>query len=183
MNRKEFLKKICLSGICACSGSELLSQNGTVTDDSKKAPKEDWRFGFSRTRYTDLMRILQSKLSKKEFSEIIQALGRECSAGIDFIKDYKGDLIGYLKELKRRWNEDSTYDQEKRIIIVASQERTSCVCPLIDTEKVSDEVCNCSLGWQKQTFETVLGKNVGVEIKESIIRGGKRCIFEIKILA
>ena len=98
------------------------------------------------------------------------------------IKTYRGNLDGYLKELKRRWNEDSTVDREKGIITVSSQERTECVCPLIDTAAVSDKVCNCSLGWQKQTFETVLGKSVDVKIKESIIRGGKRCIFEIKIL-
>ena len=182
MKRKDFLKKICISGICACSGSAFLSQKEATADDNQTAQNEDWRLGFSRTRYTELMRILQSKLSNKEFDEIIQALGRECSAKVGFIQNYKGDIEGYLKELKKRWNEDSTYDQDKGIITVASQERKACVCPLIDTEKVSDEVCNCSLGWQKQTFETVLEKKVDVRIIESIIRGGKKCSFEIKIL-
>ena len=98
------------------------------------------------------------------------------------VKKYKGDLDGFLKGLKDHWNMDSMYDQEKGIILIATQESSSCGCPLIDTEKVLDEVCNCSIGWQKQTFETVLGKDVDVEIKESIIRGGKRCAFEIRIL-
>jgi predicted ArsR family transcriptional regulator len=150
--------------------------------DSKNVPEDDWRIGFSKTRYADLMEILQSKLSENKFNAIIQALGRKCSGHIGFIKEYQGNLNGYLIELKRRWNEDATVDEEKGIITVASQERTECVCPLIDTAAVSDEVCNCSLGWQKQTFVTVLVKSVDVKIRESIIRGGKRCIFEIKIL-
>lgn len=184
MNRKNFLKKTCISGICACSISALLFQNEAIADDNKEQrnKKEDWRIGFSRARYTKLMEILESKLSTEEFNEIIHELGRYCSSTVGFIQDYKGDLDGYLKELKRRWNEDSIVDNEKGIIMIASQERTSCVCPLIDTEKVSDQVCNCSLGWQQQTFETVLGRNVEVKIKESIIRSGKRCVFEIKIL-
>ena len=178
MNRKNFLRNVCISGLCACSASEFLTQSKAAAADSK----EDWRIGFSKTRYTDLMEILQSKLSGDEFEAVIQALGRKCSGHTEFIKTYRGNLDGYLKELKRRWNEDSTVDREKGIITVSSQERTECVCPLIDTAAVSDKVCNCSLGWQKQTFETVLGKPVDVKIQESIIRGGKRCTFEIKIV-
>jgi len=183
MDRKEFLNKICVAGVCACSGSLVFAQENNSNVENKTVPQEDWRIGFSRSRYTKLMEILQSKLSKDEFNAIIRELGSDCSASISFIKTYQSDLDGYIKELKRRWNEDATYDKEKGIITVASQERTECFCPLIDTAKVSDAVCNCSLGWQKQTFETVLQKKVAVEIKESIIRGGKRCIFEIKILA
>ncbi|MBN1781505.1 hypothetical protein JW948_10295 [bacterium] len=182
MKRKEFLNSICLSGACACSASMLLAQDtGSAAENEK--PKEDWRIGFSKTRYTKLMEILQSKLTEEEFSEIIQLLGRACSASIGFIQTYAGDPDGYLKELKRRWNENSVYDRENGVITVSSEERTECVCPLIDTAKVSHKVCDCSLGWQKQTFETVLGKKVDVEIKESIIRGGKKCTFEIRILA
>ena len=182
MDRKDFLKKISISGVCACSGLALLTTKDVIADDNKKQ-KEDWRIGFSRTRYSQLMEILEPKVSIEKFNEIIQMLGRYCSSTVAFIQDYKGDLAGYLKELKRHWNEDSLVDIEKGIITIASQERTSCVCPLIETEKVSDNVCNCSLGWQQQTFETVLGKKVEVQIKESIIRGGKRCVFEIKIVA
>ena len=34
---------------------------------------------------------------------------------------------------------------------------------------------------EKQTFATVLGKKVSVELKESVLRGGKRCVFEVRV--
>jgi hypothetical protein len=37
------------------------------------------------------------------------------------------------------------------------------------------------LGWQQHTWETLLQKKVTVELKESVLRGGKRCIFEIRV--
>lgn len=181
MNRNDFIKKISISGVCACSGIALLTSTETIADDNKNQ-KEDWRIGFSRTRYSKLMEILESKLTADEFNEIIKELGRFCSTRANFIQNYTGDLNGYLKELKRRWNEDSTIDIDQGIITITSQERKACVCPLIETENVSDLVCNCSLGWQQQSFETVLEKKVEVKIVDSIIRGGKRCVFEIKIL-
>lgn len=49
---------------------------------------------------------------------------------------------------------------------------------LENTPKV---VCNCSLGWQKRTWETVLGKKVDVELVESVLRGGKRCVFRVRV--
>jgi predicted hydrocarbon binding protein len=42
--------------------------------------------------------------------------------------------------------------------------------------------CNCSLGWQKHTWETLLQKKVKVELTESVLRGGKRCVFKIHIV-
>lgn len=40
---------------------------------------------------------------------------------------------------------------------------------------------NCSLGWQQHTWETLLQKKVSVDLKESVLRGGKRCVFEIHV--
>ena len=66
---------------------------------------------------------------------------------------------------------------------MASEERTDCFCPLNSRFNHTPTVaCNCSLGWQKHTWETLLQKKVKVELKESVLRGGKRCVFEIHIL-
>jgi hypothetical protein len=76
-----------------------------------------------------------------------------------------------------------TYDWDKGLITMASDERTDCFCPLNSRVHHTPEVvCNCSLGWQKHTWETLLQKKVKVELKESVLRGGKRCVFEIRIL-
>ena len=76
-----------------------------------------------------------------------------------------------------------TYDWDKGVITMASDERTDCFCPLISRFNHTPKVaCNCSLGWQKHTWETLLQKKVKVELKESVLRGGKRCVFEIHVL-
>jgi len=57
-----------------------------------------------------------------------------------------------------------------------------CVCPIgvKETEKlISKTYCNCSLGWMKSLFKTLLDKSVKVELIESIISGGKTCQFVI----
>ena len=181
MNRKTFIKNMCATGICACAGSAVLALRELNAQTSQE--KEDWRVGFGKTRYTHLLKIIQEKVSPEAFEELIEEQGRFCSGQSGTIKKFQGDLEGYLKMLKESWHEDSVYDKENGIITVASEDRTECFCPMIDTHKVSDAVCNCSLGWQKQTYETVLGKQVDVKIKESLIRGGKKCIFEVKILS
>jgi predicted hydrocarbon binding protein len=63
---------------------------------------------------------------------------------------------------------------------MVSPERTECWCPL-NCAKTPNVVCNCSLGWQQHTWETLLQKKVKVELKESVLRGGKRCVFEIRV--
>jgi hypothetical protein len=40
---------------------------------------------------------------------------------------------------------------------------------------------NCALGWQRHTWETLLQRPVKVELKESVLRGGRRCVFEIHV--
>jgi predicted ArsR family transcriptional regulator len=74
-----------------------------------------------------------------------------------------------------------TYDREKGVITVVGPERGDCFCPLIDCKYTPKSACNCSLGWQQHVYETVLGKKVQVELKESVLRGGKRCVFVVRV--
>jgi predicted hydrocarbon binding protein len=109
--------------------------------------------------------------------------GYDCAANYSVLRKHKGDVDGFIREFKERTNEDITYDREKGIVTVVSPERTECTCPLIAKNLTSSKVCNCSLGWQQCTYETLLGKKVQVELTESILRGGKRCRFQIQVLA
>lgn len=59
-----------------------------------------------------------------------------------------------------------------------------CYCQLgvKETEEpISKTYCNCSLGWMKSLFKTLLDKPVEVEILESIVSGGKACRFVINL--
>jgi hypothetical protein len=182
MNRKEFLKN-CVGGLCTCATVSTMAPALSVAADTK-AP-EDWRLSFVKKRYARLLEILSSRMDDKALKETLFALGTYCSGLSDEnTKKFRGDLEGYRQTTKRSASgDDITYDWEKGVITMASGERTDCFCPLISRlHQKSAVACNCSLGWQKHTWETLLQKQVQVELKESVLRGDKRCVFEIRVL-
>ena len=181
MKRKEFLKN-CVGGLCTCAAIGTMAPALSVAAEAKKP--EDWRLSFVKKRYARLLEILSSRMDEKALKETLFALGTHCSGLSDEnTKKFRGDLEGYRKAVKQSTSGDNiTYDWDKGVITMASDERTDCFCPLISRFQHTPAVaCNCSLGWQKHTWETLLQKKVKVELKESVLRGGKRCVFEIQI--
>ena len=182
MDRRNLLKNACGAGVCGCLLASLLNPKDLFAETEKKNPEpQDWRLPFVKSRYVALMQILYKQLGPEAFSKMIQKMGRDCSKSIQMISDCKNNPDMYFKLMKEGWNEDVTYDKEKGVIRIVGPRRTECFCPLIDTKKTPGYVCDCSLGWQKQTFETVLGKKVDVVLEESVLRGGKRCAFKVTI--
>jgi hypothetical protein len=187
MNRKAFLKK-CACGLCACATADALKP--ALAAAEAKPPEarhpEDWRLSFVQQRYAKLLGILSNRMDEQTLNATLFELGSYCSGLYDDThKKFRGDFEGFRKAVKQSTSGDNiTCDWGKGIITMASGERTDCFCPLNsrfqNTPKV---VCNCSLGWQQHTWETVLQRKVRVELKESVLRGDKRCVFEIRILA
>ena len=93
---------------------------------------------------------------------------------------FKGDPIGYLAAVKKAGGTDSSWDKEKGIITIVVPEG-ECGCPMVDNKRTPVFWCNCSVGFQKETFETIFGKPVQVALKESKLGGAKHCIFEVKL--
>lgn len=182
MNRKEFLKN-CVCGLCTCAAVGVTVPDAASAEEVR-AP-EDWRLGFVKRRYAKMLEILSRRLDEKELNETLFALGTFCSSlGDEFLKKHRGDLEGFRKAVKQGVSGDNiTYDLEKGLITMASEERTDCFCPFISRFNHTPQVaCNCSLGWQQHTWETLLEKKVKVELTESVLRGGKRCVFQIHVL-
>ena len=152
-----------------------------MSEPSSTKPSEDWRLRFVKERYAKLIEILAGRLDDTTLNEIFRQLGCFCASRYSLIQKHKGDMDGFIREFKQQANEDVTYDREKGVIAVVGPERGDCYCPLIDKEHTPSKVCECSLGWQQYTYETLLGKKVNVELKESVLRGGKRCVFEIHV--
>ena len=182
MNRKQFLKN-CAYGLCSCAAVGLPGPAGLFAAETAKS--EDWRLPFVRQRYARLLEILSRRMNADTLNDTLFELGAYCSALSDETKmKFRGNLEGYRQAIKQSTSGDNiTYDWEKGVITMASDERTDCFCPLISCFNHTPQVaCNCSLGWQQHTWETLLQKKVKVELKESVLRGGKRCVFEIRVL-
>jgi len=182
MNRRTFLSN-CACGLCYCAAAGLLAPAGATAAETK-AP-EDWRLRFVKERYAKLLEILSSRINEKTLNGTLFEVGAFCSGlGDGTLKKFRGDLDGFRKAVKQGVSGDTiNYDLEKGLVTMASDERADCFCPLNSRlARTPEVVCNCSLGWQQHTWETLLQKKVSVELKESVLRGGKRCVFEIHVV-
>ena len=56
----------------------------------------------------------------------------------------------------------------------------SCNCPMAEKVK-NPALCHCTQGSNRATWSEFFGKPVEVEIVETILRGGKECVFKIKV--
>ncbi len=177
MERKDFLKKACRLGFCSCVLTGLFNSQEVYANENCN---DSWKEGFVKHRFSKLIDILDDTLDEETKNHIIENLGRECSKRSG-INKYKNNLQGFFNHLKSNWGENASLDNEKKIIRIETAER-ECFCPMFDSKKVSKSICQCSVGWQSQTYETILGQSVKAECIESVIRGGKKCIFEIKLL-
>jgi predicted hydrocarbon binding protein len=177
MDRKNFLKNACGLGICSCIGVGLLSGSNLQAAEKQET---DWKDRFIKYRFAKLIGILDLTLDENTKNQIIENLGKECSKD-GFANNYKNNPDGFFNEIHNRWGENATYDKEKGLIRIETPER-DCVCPFVDSKTISKSICQCSVGWQTQTYTTIFGKEVKAECVESIVRGGKRCVFEIRIV-
>ncbi len=55
-----------------------------------------------------------------------------------------------------------------------------CYCHLVEKELINaPTICNCSVFWLKHNFQTLLEKDVNVNLKGSVLKGNDKCEFEI----
>jgi hypothetical protein len=181
INRTQFLKN-CACGLCSCMMANVMTSAESIAAES--TPTEDWRLKFVKGRYAKLIDILSTHMNENELSDVLHNLGTYCSTTDPKLQTYRGDVDGYCEHLKKTASGDEVnYDRKNGVIIMTSPERADCFCPLISLQNQTPKiVCNCSLGWQQHTWEIILGKKVQVELKESVLRGGKRCIFQILVM-
>jgi len=182
MNRAEFLKTYAC-GLCGCAAIGVLTPDSLSSAETPAAPHpaEDWRFQFIRQRYAKLLENLANRVGTPALTEILQQQGRYCASLADVVVRNKGDIDGYIQTVTREWKQEITYDRARGVIIAAGPEVKECFCPLIDKGRTPKSACDCSIGWTQYAYETVLGKKVQVELKESLLRGGKRCVFEVRM--
>jgi predicted ArsR family transcriptional regulator len=180
MNRQQFLKT-CACGLCSCFAAGMLAPENLSAAET--APAEDWRLKFVKRRYAKLIEILSTRMDEKTLNETLHDLGGFCSSTDKKLETYREDFDGYREHIKQTVSgDDVAYDRETGVITMTSPERADCFCPLISVHNQTPKVvCNCSLGWQQKTWEMVLGKKVQVELVESVLRGGKRCVFKIHV--
>lgn len=177
MDRKDFIRKTCGLGFCSCVIPGLLKSNEL---SAKENNEKSWKEGFVKYRFSKLVDILDVTLNEETKNLVLENLGRECAKRSQIDK-FKNNLQGFFEHLKKNWGEKASYNKEEGIIRIETAER-ECFCPMFDSKNISKSICQCSVGWQSQTYETILGQTVEAKCVESVIRGSNKCVFEIKLL-
>jgi len=186
MNRKEFVTD-CAAAICLfCAGKTSTAkadEAASVACNSKELEDTANRADAARLRFSKLIEILNSHLPESECKQILHVLGGRCADTYraDLIDRYKGNIQGFLEEGRQHWMAEAVYDETKGTIRIVDK-GPSCSCPMVQVGMTPGSFCNCTLGWQEQTYAEILGKPVKAELEESILRGGKRCVYRITVL-
>ncbi len=184
MNRKEFLESACGWGLCSCA---VFAQPAQAAEGDDAAATElgtlKWKLDFMTHRFAKLVAVMSETLDEATLAGLFEAMGRECAKGFKHeFEPFKGDPEGFLKSVQQKWVESATWDESTGTVHVVDRS-TNCTCPFVDEQKMFGHFCHCTIGWQKEAYEAVLGKPVDVEVEESILRGSKRCVFCIKVKA
>ncbi len=164
---------------CGCSAQSAIPLVSPMVD--APASKLKWWLEHSQRQTAKLWELLDEHLDEGTQSAILEQLGRNCALSFGAAQRYVGDPEGFFNLMAEHSGETIRYDREAGIITVVTRER-DCDCLLVNSGHISPVYCNCSLGWQKQAYEIILGKKVDVKILESVVRGSRRCVFHITVL-
>lgn len=182
MERKEFLQHACGLGLCSCAVAALFASVSQAADETApaEAKPEDGRLKFARQRYATLIQALAARTDAATAQAILEDVGRACASELPALKSFAGNLDGFLDDMRQRWPVTIQHDREKGTVDLAFPPADDCFCPLLTKAMSPQLACNCSIGWQKQAFETAMGRPVTVTITESVLRGGARCAFHVQ---
>lgn len=177
MDRKEFLKTACGLGVCGCALS-LVGVPEPV--QATEPPAEDQRLAFARYQVAKLVSFMAADTAAGACAGVLEKTGRECAKLGQLGARFKGDPEGYFATARKAWGTEFTWDKEKGVVTVAVAEG-ECGCPLVDAKRTPAVWCNCSLGYQKESFEAIFGRPVQASLKESKLSGSTRCVFEVTL--
>jgi hypothetical protein len=100
------------------------------------------------------------------------------------LRPFKGDLPGFVRLLTETWGWKIEMREGGRLIL-ADENKDTCVCPLIRRGVIQPNptLCSCSEGFAERMFASVLERPVSAKVVRSILRGGPSCIYQIAVEA
>ncbi len=188
MKRNDFLKT-CAAGLCGCGVLGMLTpveaRPGSPSGQTPATPDEMAQLKFqldgAQERFAVLLGVMGEELDEAARGRILKRLGHECAQKYaPLFNKYRGDLDGFIAKTKTAWLEKAELNKETGILRVIGKP-SPCYCPLVKTGRTPAQFCQCTLGWQEAAYSTVLGRPVTAEIEETVLGGGSRCSFRIKL--
>jgi hypothetical protein len=135
---------------------------------------------FTKAWVSDLMQIMDAELDSMDVATILEACGSACAErnSAPLLTAYANNLDGLLAKMKELWLESVEHDAERKVITLIGRKSEKCPCPIHPTDN-AHSFCECSNGHMKRLFSVATGSSVGVELIESVLRGGERCSWRL----
>jgi hypothetical protein len=185
IDRKDFLKKTCLTGACFCGFGRIAFVN---TDENKGNASQSDTNSEKRIIQgwtANLLMNLSSELEPEKFRNLIKK-----NAVIHFnelkmdamLKEYIGNPDKFIDFISEKWGWKIEFDKTKGILL-ADENRSYCVCPMVSRADGigSSVMCNCSEGFAEKMFSTVFGHPVKAEVISSVLKGNASCKYKITV--
>jgi predicted hydrocarbon binding protein len=180
MRRSDFL--FSCAGLCSCTGlAALAAPAAEAQNPNPELDALQWKLGAARDRFAKLVGILNQTLDEPTRKTIFNRLGRQCSANYRKMVSEHPNVQSFLDAARKSWVESAEYDEKAGTLRIVDK-ATTCTCPLVLAGATPGSFCDCTLGWQEAIYSELLGKPVKAEVEESILRGGKRCVFRVKVV-
>ncbi len=139
------------------------------------------------TKWINTILNESSNLKDDQGIELLQACGRDCSkasalhkGAIDIKNRFAGnDDIGIVfQAFKKQYYNSSKFSINDNKITIVFEE---CTCPIAKEGVNNSYLCNCTIGFSMQIFETLFGRPVEIRLLKSILNGDNICKQEILV--
>ncbi|MFH1998693.1 MAG: DUF6144 family protein [Planctomycetota bacterium] len=181
VNRRKFVK---ISGV---TGLGLATSGACPAHAQEENPEKKFNMDYAKWWINMLLDKLGSRKKQADCLELLEECGRECA------KRFTGNALPAVKEkIKGKKNLDIIVEILKKAqILSAASGREgknilcvyeTCPCPVRKSGLVdSPVICNCTKGFKKHVFETIMDQPVTVTLRKSIGQGHDRCEMVIHV--
>jgi predicted hydrocarbon binding protein len=185
LNRKEFLKKACVTGACFCGFGGLAN---AMADENIAGPHESEPDSGKQLVQTWTANLLQN-LSSELDPELVRSLVKKNSIVHyndlkmnEMLSDYIGQPEKFIQFISEKWGWVITFDKATGVLI-ADENKSYCVCPVVNQANNigSPATCYCSEGFAEKMFSAVFQRAVKAEVISSVLRGNASCRYKIII--
>lgn len=182
INRKNFLKQACVSGVCLCGFGRLLANTGKINKHSLSRLDIDQDALIMQKWVLNLLKNLENE-APETIRTLIRQNGQIHYKLLNFeetLADYKGNIEKFAVFLEKNWGWMINLNKEERTL-TANENKSICVCPIAKGHNTASALlCYCSEGFAEMMFSAVLEKKATAKVISSILRGDKNCIYQVK---
>lgn len=154
-------------------------QNKTNVDVNDLLFTRDWTRNF-------LDKIDESKATGNSVNmdDVMMRCASICyhNKGMESLIEKFRNLDEFFHFLIHEWNWILSYDQERNILL-CDENKSECICPVVRAcgGDISLSMCSCTEGMLNRIFEKAFNKKIHTTLITSVLRGGKSCVYEVRI--